>query len=386
MTQAPLAERDQRLGRVRAAMVRDGLDGLVIGCKGHWWTGRGYMRYLADFHLWGHDGLIIVPREGDPSLVVTSPNVARMIARRGWIENCYGDMMVLPTTRRLIAAAGLADGAIGLVGTRWIIPTDLSAELVKAFPRARFKSADQLLDTVRMSKSPLEIGQNREGWLLAQRSIERFEEVLEPGVPARMLAAEAGRVALAGGARDLLMLVGDRAAEYGPPDDRPLRCDDMVRFHLEMPGDSGHWCEITTTVAFRPLDDEESRLQDCEMRAAEAIRATARPGVRLADLAGLFEQTLLDDGWRLGTPSGHYDFHGQGQDVIEFPWFAQEQPWGGTGDIELVAGTVLSYHPRRDIQHYAGWYPGLSDSLLITDHGAEWLSPAGPQPWKEVTR
>ena len=48
--------------------------------KGHWWTGRGYVRYLSDFHLWGHDALIVFPVEGEPALVVSSYAVANMVA------------------------------------------------------------------------------------------------------------------------------------------------------------------------------------------------------------------------------------------------------------------------------------------------------------------
>lgn len=39
---------------------------------------------------------------------------------------------------------------------------------------------------------------------------------------------------------------------------------------------------------------------ESELRAYAAIREAARPGATLAQLATLFEQTLLADGWELG--------------------------------------------------------------------------------------
>lgn len=384
MPEVPLSERDERLRRVRAEMAARGLDALLIGAKGHWWTGRGYLRYLADFHLWGHDALIVLPLEGDPSVSVTSPAVAALIARRGWIEDCRGDMLVLPTVLRTLRERGLRNASIGTVGTPWIIPAALARALVEELPHARIFAADDILNHVRMIKSPIEIEQNRAVWALAQSAVDRFQEVVAPGEEGRAVCSEAARVALAGGARDILMFVGDRPETYGPPDERPLRCDEIVRFHMEINGESGHWCELTTTLCFRPPSDLERSLVDTELRAYARLGDAAAPGVRLAKLAQLFEETLREDDWPLGTPPTHFDFHGQGQDVIELPWYAAEQPWGSTGDTELAAGMVLSYHPRRNIEREIGWYPGVSDSLLITEQGAEWLSVEWPHAWREV--
>jgi hypothetical protein len=64
-TQAMPAERDARFARLRQAMEQQQLDALLVAGKGHWWTGRGYLRYLTDFHLWGHDGLLLLPLADD---------------------------------------------------------------------------------------------------------------------------------------------------------------------------------------------------------------------------------------------------------------------------------------------------------------------------------
>jgi Xaa-Pro aminopeptidase len=366
-------------------MQAAGLDALLIGCKGHWWTGRGYGRYLSDFHLWGHDGLILLPAEGEPALTVTSYAVANLVAQRGWITDAGGDVFVLPRTIRSIRERGLDRGRIGTVGTPWIIAADLHRELVDELSHAQLEPADGILESVRMVKSPVEIQQNRELWELAKASMERFATVLTPGATGLELAAEASKVALAGGARDILVMLGDRSDRYGPPDDEPLRCDDVLRYHMEICGESGHWCELTITFAFRPLADDEAQLLESELRAFEAVRAAARPGVRLAELAAHFEHALVDDGWQLGAPTQHFDFHGQGMDVIELPWYAAEQPWGGSRDAALEPGTIVSYHPRRNVVPAVGWSPGVSDNLLVTDDGAEWLSSDWSHRWREVT-
>lgn len=383
-TAATLGERDARYERVRAAMAERGLDGLVIAGKGHWWTGRGYVRYLSDFHLWAHDALLVFPAQGEPALAITSYAVAGMAARRGWISDAGGDVFLLPRTLRSLVERGLARGRIGTVGTPWIMSADLHRELVAALPHAEIVAADDLLDDVRMQKSPLEIEQNREIWELAKSAMDRFHEVARPGATQLELSAEACRVALAGGARDLLVLMGERSDGLGPPEDVPVLAGDLLRYHLEISGPSGHWCELTITLAFRPPTDAEARLLQTELRAFDAVQAAARPGVRLSELAAVFERTVAEDGWALGAPTQQFDFHGQGQDVIEYPWFAAEQPWGSEGDAALPLGAIVSYHPSRRVEGWSGWTPGVSDNLLVTADGGEWLSGDWSHEWREV--
>jgi Xaa-Pro aminopeptidase len=383
-TAATLAERDARFARIREEMAERELDALVIGGKGHWWTGRGYVRYLTDFHLWAHDALLVLPAVGEPAAAVTSYAVARLLAEKGWVEDAGGDVRLLPRTLRSLRERGIERGRIGVVGTRWIVPADLHRELVEALPDAEVVSADDLLDGVRMRKSDLEIRQNREVWALAKAAMERFAEVARPGATELELSAEACRVALEGGARDLLVLMSERADRMAPPEDAPVRCDDVLRYHLEISGPSGHWCELTITLAYRAPTDAEARLLETELRALEAVRAAARPGVRLAELAGVFERTISDDGWSLGAPTQHFDFHGQGQDVIERPTYAAEQPWGSDGDTEVPPGTIVSYHPARRVEPPVGWAPGISDNLLVTEQGGEWLSGDWSHRWREV--
>jgi Xaa-Pro aminopeptidase len=383
-TPATLAERDARYARIREQMAARGLDALLVGGKGHWWTGRGYIRYLTDFHLWAHDALLVVPASGEPALAVTSYAVAGLIARTGWVEDAGGDVFLAPRTIRSLERRGLAHGRIGVVGEPWIISADLHRALADGLPRAELVRADDLLDTLRMAKSELEVAQNREVWELAKAAMERFAEVARPGATQLELSAEACRVALAGGARDLLVLMSERSDRMAPPEDVPVRCDDVLRYHMEISGPSGHWCELTITLAYRAATDAEARLMATELRALDAVRLAARPGVRVSELGRLFEQTLLEDGWQLGAPTQHFDLHGQGQDVIELPWYAAEQPWGSSGDGELPAGGVVSYHPGRRIEPSVGWTPGISDNLLVAESGGEWLSGRWSHEWREV--
>ena len=379
-----LDERDARFTRLREAMQRSELDALVFAGKGHWWTGRGSFRYLTDFHLWGHDGLLLLPLDGEPSMVLNSPAVAAKIARRGWVTDHHGDAYLAPTMQRLIEERGLGRARIGLVGERFVMGAGVRDELVERLSDARFERADALFDAIRAVKSPLELAQERDLWPLVLSAMERFQQIVEPGVLGSEIAAEVTRPLWAAGARDILIFMGEDPTEVSLPAPEPLRCDDKTRFHLEVCGPSGHWCEVTINLAWKPPTPDEARLMAAEIDAFERIRAEARPGRRLSELAALFEATLRGHGFTIEGETDHFDFHGQGMDTIEYPWHAQAKPWGQSQDWPLQAGMVFSYHPRRRLTGYQGWTTGLNEDIVITDTGAERLSGGWDQSWRPM--
>jgi Xaa-Pro aminopeptidase len=384
ITKTTLDERDQRYRRLQAAMEADGLDALLVAGKGHWWTGRGYFRYLTDFHLWGHDGLLLVPHAGEPSLTLTSPAVAAKIAARGWVTDADGDVFLVPRMAAAIRDRRLATGRIGIAGMRSIIGAGVLNELREALPHAQLVDADDLIDRVRMIRSQLEIAQIYELWALAKSCMERFVEIVSPGKTGLALAAECSRIALEGGARDILVFMGESPEKTGIPDETPVRCDGILSYHMEICGPSGHWCELTVTCAYRPPTELEERLMESELRAYEAIRAAARPSATLPHLAAIFERTLIADGWELGTPTRHFDFHSQGLDTIERPWFAAEQPWGSSQSWPLEAGMTFSYHPRREVLPHVAWGTGINEDILITSEGAIRFSGDWDLRWRRM--
>lgn len=380
--QATLSERDQRLLRTRAAMRDAGLDALLVAGKGHWWTGRGYLRYFTDFHLWGHDGLLCIPSDDEPFLVLSSYAVAEKIAARGWVTECDGDVYLAPRVVEKMHAKGIVAGKVGIAGLRHILSVGNYEILRQGLPSVDFVSADDLLDQVRAVRSPLEISQIGDLWTLSKTAMERFVAVLEPGRSQRELAAEASRVALAGGARDILVFVGETPGDINPPLDCPVRCDDIVRFHMEICGESGHWSEITVNCAYRTPTDLEIRLMESELVAFAAICRQAKPGVRLSELAETFAATMVDHGWRLGEPTVAFDFHGQGMDTIERPWHAAQTPWGQSQDWVLQAGMTFSYHPKRRVTPSVAWGTGINEDILITETGAVRLGNGWDHRWR----
>jgi len=168
--------------------------------------------------------------------------------------------------------------------------------------------------------------------------------------------------------------VGERPDAYDPPENIPLRCDGVVRLHMEICGDSGHWCERTVTFARREPTAAERSVLEAEVRAYATVRTAARPGATLAGLSDLFARSMADQSLPPKGPSAHYDFHGQGLDSIEWPLYSSADPEGTHGDAVLRAGQIFSYHPARPYPTDAGFLPDIHDNLLITEDGGERVS------------
>ena len=159
-TRATLAERDMRYARLREAMAKENVDVLLIAGKGHGWTGRGYFRWMTDFHLWGHDGVILFPLEGEPMLTMTSGAVARRVgATRGWITDSQGDWDITPKIVEELKARNLDKARIGVAGYQFILGAGAHKVLEDGLPEADLFDADSLMNRVRAIKSPLEIQQ-----------------------------------------------------------------------------------------------------------------------------------------------------------------------------------------------------------------------------------
>lgn len=377
-TKATLIERDQRFYRLRQAMENEGLDVLLIAGKGHGWTGRGYFRWLTDFHLWGHDAVILFPLEGDPMLSITSAALGRMIAQtKGWITDCRGDWYVTPKIVEELKQRRLDKGRIGVAGHDFIIGAGAFNILKEGLPAATLVNADMLMNRVRAIRSPLEIQQYRELWTVSKAAMERFVTHLEPGMTQLEASMESVRYIHQNGARDYLILINGKV-----PGEEIVEWEDVLSYHMEICNASSHYNELTVTLSFRDQTQEEAKLHEDEFAAYDAIQRAAKPGVTLGELFQLFEDHLRESGWELSdTPLQHYEFHGQGMDWIEWPTFSPDDPSGHKTKLE--AGMVLNYHPAANLTKSVS-AAGINDQILITSEGAQRLSGDWDMRWRRV--
>ncbi len=378
--QADFEERDLRFNNLRAAMEAEGLIALVVaGHAGQF--SRGYIRYLANAHMWAGDSLILFPLDGEAVHVQVTYAGASMPDNL-WIP----DFRRAPAPQTEIVSAilskGLTQGNIGIAGFGRNISAGAFETITDSIPNVTFVNADLVIDKVRAIKSPLELEQFRDVSRLTQSALERFVDVIEPGMTQRDAAAEAASIFRAGGAFDDLTLIQEGSFS-GLPRDIPLKCDDRVALHLEVCGESGHWSELNVTCIFDEPTEREQKLIDSELQAYQEVLQAAKPGVKLVDLENVFLQSLRDDGWELGDPAWHYSYHGVGLDAIEWPYYSPMLE--GNQDTEIQEGMVFSYHPHRAVVPTVRRIPAIYDDFVITPNGGEQLTVEWDLGWRIMT-
>ena len=374
---ADLKERDERFTRIRTEMCKYGMIALLIaGHASH--NNRGYIRYVADTHLWSGDSLILLPLENPPVQVqVTYASASR--PDQIWIS----DYREAPSPHTEIIAAlkekGLTKGKVGVAGMDHVLTIEAYESLKVSLPNIKFINADLMMNKIRSIKSALEIDQNRELWDVSMLAMETFVEIIQPGVSQREAASEVGKVIKAAGSLDDLILIRDGKFK-GLPRNEPLNCDNIVELHLETCGESGHWSELNVSCLFREPVEVEQRLLEHELAIFEELRKLAKPGIKLSSLTDTFHHLIEQSGWILGSPAWHYYFHGQGMDAIEWPYYSPMPE--GNQDAILEPGMVFSYHPHRVPSPAPELTPRIFDDIIITKSGAERMNNQWDLRWR----
>jgi len=378
MTQeSGLDERNLRFRRIRTSMENEDLAAIIL--SGHGSGGRrGNIRYFANWHIWDGDAILLIPLAEEPALVFTAYSGGDRATDR-WIRDV--DSCLYPHEGIAVAMQkrGITSGKVGIAGMKEGLSAGALNFLLAMFPSIEFVSADLIVDRIRSVKSPLEIDQYRELWSLTKKAMNCFIEQLKPGRTQREVTAESIKVLREGGVSADLVLIQE-GGRRGLPLDVPLQCNDVVRYYMEMCSQYGHWAEIDVFCAFRKQEEIEHRLMVSEISAYEQIRKIAKPGVKLSELGTKFEELLRKDGWMFAESEFHFDFHGQGMDIIEWPWFSPKPDHNQ--DVPLEEGMVLSYHPSRNTIPSLEWHRFVHDNILITKNGAERLSGEWDLSWR----
>ena len=356
----------QRIARLQEVARAEGFDCIAV-------MPGANMVYLTclHFHLMERPTLALIPTEGDtPALVLGALEAAKPAAgphRIGWQLFRFVD----GTDPAL--AYNAAGQALNLAGKR--IGVETLAMRVKemrlleaAAPGARLDEADHIFARLRMVKDADELAALRSAVKITEDALHRTLEVIRIGMSEKQIAAELLVNLLKGGAENLpfepIVIAGPNSAlPHATAGDRPLQRGDLLLFDFGATID-GYHSDITRTFAVGEIDDEMKRVYGLVLKANEAGRRTAGPGMAGQDVDRATRKVIVDGGY--GAYFTHRTGHGLGMDVHESPYVDE----GNSTPFE--PGNVVTIEPGIYLEGRGG--VRIEDDVVITSGGAESLT------------
>jgi Xaa-Pro dipeptidase len=352
-------EIERRYANVRGAAARDGLDAVVVA--GSEYTGfEGAVRYLSGFRILHRYAYVVLPVEGEPSVVF--PKEARWVGdhSEAWIE----DKVFAEHPGQWIADRGFAK--VGVYGLDYVMPVrDFLPLAGVAVPW------DEGFDLARAVKSEEELESVRESFRINEDGVRAVVAAYEVGRTEAELMAVAEQVFTAAGTyRTTMDMVltgesGGAAPEFKFPSLRRIGENDLLLYGLEIAGPGGHWVEFSRPICAGQPNDATLSALDAYHEYVEAAQRTMKAGAGAHDVHTAVSKPFLDRGFTLGHVTGH----SIGMTMIEHPRV------GAGIDVELRENMVVSMHPHA-ITEDEQTCLYMQDTWLVT--------PDGGRPFSQV--
>jgi Xaa-Pro dipeptidase len=240
-------------------------------------------------------------------------------------------------------------------------------ELQKLYPEATFYPAEPLLHTLRLVKDDQEIKMMEKACKLVDYAVEvGVNELAEGKTELDIVAAIEYEIRKKGGAMAFspIVLAGPKAASpHGVPGEAKLKKGEFVLFDLGV-SFQGYCSDITRTVAFGEVNEEQRKIYETVLKAQEAAISLIRPGIQAKDLDSAARRFISGAGY--GDYFPHRLGHGLGIGAHEYPSI------NGTNELELKPGMVFTVEPGIYIPGVAG--VRIEDDVAVAKDGVSVLT------------
>jgi Xaa-Pro dipeptidase len=344
-------EIERRYLLVRNAMDAHGVDAVVVA--GSEYTGfEGAVTYLSGFQIVHRYAYVVLPREGEPSIVF--PAEARYVGEHGtsWIED-----QVFAERPGEWLADRLAGKRVGVYGLDYVLTV---RDFLALSDKAELVPFDVEFDLARAVKSDAELDSVRDSVRINTEGFWKFLEAYEPGRTAADVLAPAEELFVAEGCGRLTMNMVLVGAEFAiARGDTVL--EDFCIPSLEVAGPGGHWVEVSRALG--TPNAEVERMLEAYEEYYEIAQDAFRPGATAHDVHRAVAKGFTERGYHLGHVTGH----SIGMTMIEHPKI------GEGVETELQENMVFSMHPHaiadngRDCLY-------MQDTWLVTADGGEPLA------------
>lgn len=366
------AEFEQRLKRVRQALVEHAVDGMLIHdpANVYWltgWRGKGYQQYQPLLVTVDERPLALLTRTSD---VYEARSTSVLEEIHGWRTETGDEPIAI--VKRLLESRGLLGKRLAYDLPDYYLSVSFYLRLMALLADTTTSNLSGVIDRLRYRRSPTEIAYVRRASEINDLGVAAATATLAAGVTELEVAGAVHAEMMAAGsqhtASPMNFASGDRVAfSHGFPTERRLQTGDLVQAEW---GASYHLYHCTIGRMWS-LGAPSARVKELYVRlraACDAVVEGARPGVPMADLHRAAMR-------QLGPNLEPYASHKTGYLIkAGFP-----PAWGDTPALApnetalLEEGMLCSVEPPIFIPD-EGLGLRIIDNLLITPDGAELLS------------
>jgi Xaa-Pro aminopeptidase len=348
--------RAERQGALRVLLEREGLGGLLVQHLPN-------VRYLTGFS--GSAALLLVRRVGEPILITDFRYATQAPQEVG--DSAIVEIDQVNAWQRLKRV--LQTEPVEPLGVEAHVATLREGERLSASTTGRVVPTQDLVERLRVAKSPEEVAAIREAAGLAEAALDEVLPGIRPGLEEREVAARLESALRRRGSEwhpfPTIVASGPRAAlPHARTGDRTIVAGDWLL--LDFGAQVGGYCaDLTRTVVVGARADERQRLVYETVRAAQtrAIRCI-RAGQPAREADALAREVIAQRGF--GEAFGHSLGHGLGLEVHEAPRLSP------SFDDPLPPRAVVTVEPGIYLPGWGG--VRLEDDVYLGPEGPECLS------------
>jgi Xaa-Pro aminopeptidase len=368
------AELERRWKAVRAAMADGKIDVLVMQNNNNHMG--GYVRYFTDIPSGnGYPVTVVFPREDEMTVVCQGPFGGAFDGHRS--DTWRGVKQVLTTPSYASAhytkdydpelackaLAPFANGTIGYVGTYQLSFAVLDY-IKRTFPNARYVDASELVDRIKVIKSPEEMELVKRAAAMQDGAIRAAFAAIKPGMRDVEVAAIAQAYSVARGSEGGIYLCASmplgKPSKFGPfhMQNRVIQEGDQFALLVEDSGPGSMFTELgrSCVVGAKVPQAMKDELEFCK-QARKLTLDLLKPGTPSKDIWDAFNDFMKKNG---RPEEARLYCHGQGYDLVERPLVRNDEPWKIAKDMNIVV------HPTYEHTGYLNW---LCDNYLIGGNG-----------------
>lgn len=326
--------------------------------------------YLSGFYSEPYERLLslVIFQDSDPILIC--PAMEQQDARRaGWEYEVIGYKDIdNPWELFKQAVEKRIDDVRSIAIEREHLNVERYEILIHSFLHAAFTSAEEKLTSLRLIKDKHEQRKLKEACRLADFAVEiGVQEIREGKTELDILAAIEFALKKQGVqqmAFSTMVLTGKNAASpHGTPGMTKIQKGDFILFDLGVVVD-GYCSDITRTVAFHEVTDQQQEIYETVLKAQLAAIQTCKPGVTCAEVDVTARKIIHNAGYSAYFP--HRLGHGLGINVHEYPSLTE------TNAVPLQEGMAFTIEPGIYVPDIAG--VRIEDDILVSRDGCEVLT------------